>query len=102
MITNWIEPVNNIVLYNFFFRQKCERICKHSTSFAEYITLLKLFDSAGVECYDMFEPVYTTFFKFGVEKPELFKKNLHELYEVYSLHQKTFGTAFWMDQNVTW
>lgn len=91
------------IIFDNLFSQKCET--KNATSFAEYIAVLKLVKNAGVRGYEMLRPVYNALFKFGIERPEFFKKNLQELFEVDSLHQKMFpeiGARFWKEENITW
>lgn len=34
--------------------------------------------------------VYLPYFKFAMEKPDFFKKNLQELFEVDALHQRMY------------
>lgn len=58
-----------------------------SQSFAEYIDVLKLLRNAGVRNVNILLPAYYAYFEF-LETPELFKKNLHELFEVDALHQQ--------------
>lgn len=83
------------------FRQKCD--ARNAQSFAEYIAILKLIKNAGVKHSEIIKIVNIAYFKFAVEKPELFKKNLHELFEVDDLHERTMqGLRFWDEKELPW
>lgn len=68
------------------FRQKCD--VGNAKSFAKYIEFLKLIKNKGETHPIILEAASSTYYKFAIEKPKLFTKNLGELFELDDLYQR--------------